>query len=59
MPTPLRFALLDHLEAPRERPSGEVYTERIPLGTAIICLNLHPPLAIAEQVRPALGTISP
>lgn len=94
MPSPLRFALLDHIEAPRERPSGEVYeevagyvrladalgfdyywfsehhsyvhyghltwpillalhlasqTRQIQLGTAIICLNLHHPLAIAEQ----------
>ncbi|MCX6366265.1 MAG: LLM class flavin-dependent oxidoreductase [Armatimonadetes bacterium] len=94
MPTPLRFALLDHIEAPQERPSAEVYeevagyvrladtlgfdyywfsehhryvhyghlpwpmllalhlasqTKQIQLGTAIICLNLHHPLAIAEQ----------
>lgn len=95
MPTsPLRFALLDHVEAPCERPSAQVYdevasyvrladrlgfdyywfsehhshvhyghlpwplllalhlasqTQRIQLGTAIICLNLHHPLAIAEQ----------
>lgn len=98
MPTPLRFALLDHIEAPRERPSSEVFeevagyvrladtlgfdyywfsehhafvhyghlpwpllfalhlasqTERIQLGTAIICLNLHHPLAIAEQAAVA------
>ena len=94
MTTPLRFALLDHIEAPRERPSTEVYeevagyvrladalgfdyywfsehhshihyghlpwplllalhlasqTQRIQLGTAIICLNLHHPRAFAEQ----------
>ena len=98
MATPLRFALLDHIEAPRERPSGEVYeevagyvrladalgfdyywfsehhryvhyghlpwpmlfalhlasqTKQIQLGTAIICLNLHHPLAIAEQAAVA------
>src|SRR5437868_50669 len=38
LPAPLLFAL--HL-------AGQ--THRIHLGTAIICLNLHPPLAIAEQ----------
>jgi alkanesulfonate monooxygenase SsuD/methylene tetrahydromethanopterin reductase-like flavin-dependent oxidoreductase (luciferase family) len=94
MAAPLRFALTDHVEAPRACASGEVYadvagyvrladalgfdyywfsehhsyvhyghlpwplllalhmasqTERIQLGTAIICLNLHHPLAMAEQ----------
>ena len=98
MSRPLRFALTDHVEAPCERPSGEVYaevaayvrladslgfdyywfsehhnyvhyghlpwpmllalhlasqTEHIQLGTAIICLNLHHPLAIAEQAAVA------
>lgn len=42
LPAPLLFAL--HL-------AGQ--TERIRLGTAIICLNLHSPLAIAEQVAVA------
>ena len=39
LPTPLLFAL--HL-------AGR--TRRIGLGTAIICLNLHHPLDVAEQV---------
>ena len=42
MPTPLLFAL--HL-------AGQ--TQNIRLGTAIICLNLHHPLDIAEQVAVA------
>jgi alkanesulfonate monooxygenase SsuD/methylene tetrahydromethanopterin reductase-like flavin-dependent oxidoreductase (luciferase family) len=42
LPAPLLFAL--HL-------AGQ--TKRIRLGTAIICLNLHHPLAIAEQVATA------
>jgi alkanesulfonate monooxygenase SsuD/methylene tetrahydromethanopterin reductase-like flavin-dependent oxidoreductase (luciferase family) len=42
MPAPLLYAL--HL-------AGQ--TERIRLGTAIICLNLHHPLDIAEQVAVA------
>jgi alkanesulfonate monooxygenase SsuD/methylene tetrahydromethanopterin reductase-like flavin-dependent oxidoreductase (luciferase family) len=42
LPTPLLFAL--HL-------AGQ--TERIRLGTAIICLNLHHPLDVAEQVAVA------
>jgi alkanesulfonate monooxygenase SsuD/methylene tetrahydromethanopterin reductase-like flavin-dependent oxidoreductase (luciferase family) len=42
MPTPLLYAL--HL-------AGQ--TQRIRLGTAIICLNLHHPLDIAEQVAVA------
>jgi alkanesulfonate monooxygenase SsuD/methylene tetrahydromethanopterin reductase-like flavin-dependent oxidoreductase (luciferase family) len=42
LPTPLLFAL--HL-------AGR--TQRIALGTAIICLNLHHPLAVAEQVAVA------
>ena len=42
LPTPLLFAL--HL-------AGQ--TQRIHLGTAIICLNLHHPLDIAEQVAVA------
>jgi alkanesulfonate monooxygenase SsuD/methylene tetrahydromethanopterin reductase-like flavin-dependent oxidoreductase (luciferase family) len=42
LPTPLLFAL--HL-------AGQ--TARIGLGTAIICLNLHHPLDIAEQVAVA------
>jgi len=42
LPTPLLFAL--HL-------AGQ--TRRIHLGTAIICLNLHHPLDIAEQVSVA------
>jgi alkanesulfonate monooxygenase SsuD/methylene tetrahydromethanopterin reductase-like flavin-dependent oxidoreductase (luciferase family) len=42
LPTPLLFAL--HL-------AGS--TERIHLGTAIICLNLHEPLDVAEQVAVA------
>jgi alkanesulfonate monooxygenase SsuD/methylene tetrahydromethanopterin reductase-like flavin-dependent oxidoreductase (luciferase family) len=42
MPTPLLFAL--HL-------AGR--TRRIHLGTAIICLNLHHPLDVAEQVAVA------
>jgi alkanesulfonate monooxygenase SsuD/methylene tetrahydromethanopterin reductase-like flavin-dependent oxidoreductase (luciferase family) len=42
MPAPLLFAL--HLAA---------QTRRIRLGTAIICLNLHHPVAIAEQVAVA------
>jgi alkanesulfonate monooxygenase SsuD/methylene tetrahydromethanopterin reductase-like flavin-dependent oxidoreductase (luciferase family) len=105
---PLRFALTDHVEGPRHRPSAEVYdevselvcladglgfeyawfsehhsnahfghmpapllyalhlagcTRRIHLGTAIICLNLHHPLAVAESVAIADlltgGRISP
>jgi alkanesulfonate monooxygenase SsuD/methylene tetrahydromethanopterin reductase-like flavin-dependent oxidoreductase (luciferase family) len=42
LPAPLLFAL--HL-------AGQ--TEQIRLGTAIICLNLHQPLAVAEQVAVA------
>ncbi len=42
LPTPLLFAL--HL-------AGQ--TRRIHLGTAIICLNLHHPLDVAEQVAVA------
>ncbi|HEY2587553.1 MAG TPA: LLM class flavin-dependent oxidoreductase, partial [Tepidisphaeraceae bacterium] len=42
MPTPLLYAL--HL-------AGR--TRRIKLGTAIICLNLHHPLDVAEQVAVA------
>ena len=42
LPAPLLFAL--HL-------AGQ--TRRIRLGTAIICLNLHPPLAVAESVAVA------
>ncbi len=42
LPTPLLFAL--HL-------AGQ--TRRIRLGTAIICLNLHHPLDVAEQVAVA------
>src|SRR5260370_989715 len=42
LPAPLLYAL--HL-------SGR--TNRIKLGTAIICLNLHHPLAVAEQVAVA------
>jgi alkanesulfonate monooxygenase SsuD/methylene tetrahydromethanopterin reductase-like flavin-dependent oxidoreductase (luciferase family) len=42
MPTPLLYAL--HL-------AGQ--TRRIRLGTAIICLNLHHPLDVAEQVAVA------
>ncbi len=42
LPTPLLFAL--HL-------AGQ--THRIRLGTAIICLNLHHPLDVAEQVAVA------
>ncbi|MFI5457662.1 MAG: LLM class flavin-dependent oxidoreductase [Isosphaerales bacterium] len=42
LPTPLLFAL--HL-------AGQ--TQRIRLGTAIICLNLHHPLDVAEQVSVA------
>ncbi|HEX4590006.1 MAG TPA: LLM class flavin-dependent oxidoreductase [Gemmataceae bacterium] len=42
LPAPLLFAL--HL-------AGQ--TERIQLGTAIICLNLHHPLSVAEQVAVA------
>jgi alkanesulfonate monooxygenase SsuD/methylene tetrahydromethanopterin reductase-like flavin-dependent oxidoreductase (luciferase family) len=42
LPAPLLFAL--HL-------AGQ--TQQIRLGTAIICLNLHHPLAIAEQVAVA------
>ena len=42
LPTPLLFAL--HL-------AGQ--TKRIKLGTAIICLNLHHPLDVAEQVAVA------
>jgi alkanesulfonate monooxygenase SsuD/methylene tetrahydromethanopterin reductase-like flavin-dependent oxidoreductase (luciferase family) len=42
LPTPLLYAL--HL-------AGQ--TQRIRLGTAIICLNLHHPLDIAEQVAVA------
>ncbi len=42
LPTPLLFAL--HL-------AGQ--TQRIRLGTAIICLNLHHPLDVAEQVAVA------
>jgi alkanesulfonate monooxygenase SsuD/methylene tetrahydromethanopterin reductase-like flavin-dependent oxidoreductase (luciferase family) len=42
MPTPLLYAL--HL-------AGQ--TQNIRLGTAIICLNLHHPLDIAEQVAVA------
>ncbi|GAC1452163.1 MAG: hypothetical protein NVSMB9_37170 [Isosphaeraceae bacterium] len=42
LPAPLLYAL--HL-------AGK--TERIRLGTAILCLNLHSPLAIAEQVAVA------
>jgi alkanesulfonate monooxygenase SsuD/methylene tetrahydromethanopterin reductase-like flavin-dependent oxidoreductase (luciferase family) len=42
LPAPLLFAL--HL-------AGR--TERIRLGTAIVCLNLHQPLAVAEQVAVA------
>jgi alkanesulfonate monooxygenase SsuD/methylene tetrahydromethanopterin reductase-like flavin-dependent oxidoreductase (luciferase family) len=42
LPTPLLFAL--HL-APQ--------THRIQLGTAIICLNLHHPIEVAEQVAVA------
>lgn len=42
LPAPLLFAL--HLAA---------RTERIRLGTAIICLNLHHPLDVAEQVAVA------
>ena len=42
LPTPLLFAL--HLAA---------RTRRIALGTAIICLNLHHPLDVAEQVAVA------
>lgn len=92
------FGITDHLEAPRDVRSSEVYdriveqtiladhlgfdyawfaehhahahqghlpaplllalhvageTERIRLGTAIICLNLHHPLAVAEQTAVA------
>src|SRR4051812_8897618 len=92
------FGLTDHLEAPRSRPSLEVYrevsdfivladrlgvkyawfaehhahihlghlptplllalhllgrTDRIHLGSAIVCLNLHDPIDIAEQVAVA------
>jgi alkanesulfonate monooxygenase SsuD/methylene tetrahydromethanopterin reductase-like flavin-dependent oxidoreductase (luciferase family) len=98
MSTPILFALTDHLESPRERPSAEVFeevasyvrladqlrfdyyfftehhahahyghmptpllfalhlagqTEQIHLGTAIICLNLHNPLSVAEHVAVA------
>src|SRR5205814_2571603 len=42
LPTPLLFAL--HL-------AGQ--TRQIGLGTAIICLNLHQPLNVAEQVNVA------
>jgi alkanesulfonate monooxygenase SsuD/methylene tetrahydromethanopterin reductase-like flavin-dependent oxidoreductase (luciferase family) len=42
LPTPLLFAL--HM-------AGQ--TQRIRLGTAIICLNLHHPLDVAEQVAVA------
>lgn len=42
IPSPLLYAL--HLASK---------TERIRLGTAIICLNLHHPLAVAEQVATA------
>jgi alkanesulfonate monooxygenase SsuD/methylene tetrahydromethanopterin reductase-like flavin-dependent oxidoreductase (luciferase family) len=42
LPTPLLFAL--HM-------AGQ--TSRIKLGTAIICLNLHEPIAVAEQVAVA------
>jgi alkanesulfonate monooxygenase SsuD/methylene tetrahydromethanopterin reductase-like flavin-dependent oxidoreductase (luciferase family) len=42
LPAPLLFAL--HL-------AGR--TDRIRLGTAIVCLNLHHPLAVAEQVAVA------
>jgi alkanesulfonate monooxygenase SsuD/methylene tetrahydromethanopterin reductase-like flavin-dependent oxidoreductase (luciferase family) len=42
LPAPLLLAL--HL-------AGQ--TRHIQLGTAIICLNLHPPLAVAEQVAVA------
>jgi alkanesulfonate monooxygenase SsuD/methylene tetrahydromethanopterin reductase-like flavin-dependent oxidoreductase (luciferase family) len=104
----LKFALTYHIEAPRERPSGEVYeeiarqviladelgfdyawfaehhshihlghlpcplllalhlasrTRRIRLGTAVICLNMHHPVDVAEQVAVAdlltEGRISP
>lgn len=104
----MKFALTYHLEAPRERPSREVYAEigrqvrladelgydyawfaehhahvhlghqpfpllyslhlagqtrRIHLGTAVICLNMHPAIAVAEQVAVAdhltEGRISP
>src|ERR1700726_948311 len=92
------IGIIDHLEGPRERPSGEIYaelgelagladdlgidyfwfaehhahahfghlpaplllalhlagqTKQIRLGTAIICLNLHHPLSIAEQTATA------
>lgn len=108
MSRPLAFALTDHVEGPRDRPSRLVYeevaeivtlaedlgieyawfsehhahahfghlpapllfalhlagrTKRIHLGTAILCLNLHHPLGIAEQVALADaltgGRISP
>ena len=42
LPTPLLYAL--HL-------AGQ--TKQIQLGTAIICLNLHDPLDVAEQVAVA------
>ena len=104
----MKFALTYHLEAPRDRPSAEVYeeiaqqviladaagfdyawfaehhahvhlghlpcpllyavhlagrTQRIHLGTAVICLNMHPALTVAEDVAVADhltgGRISP
>ena len=104
----MKFALTYHIEAPRERPSMEVYdeiaaqvvladelgfdyawfaehhahihlghlpcpllyalhlasrTRRIHLGTAVICLNMHPAIDTAEQVAVADhltgGRISP
>lgn len=42
LPTPLLFAL--HLAA---------QTKQIQLGSAVICLNLHPPLDVAEHVAVA------
>src|SRR5438270_832967 len=91
----IELGITEHLESPRERPSGHVYTDaieqtqladalgfdyawftehhahahyghlpsplllalhlagctkQIRLGTAVICLNLHHPLDVAEQV---------